>query len=108
MVVALIVGVGVEVGRRVGRAFSVCVMAAETVLATMVSNRPGLTNGAGAGVEALGSPGITQAAIAPKRVSTKKNKRLRFMVLSLVHEIKKPPGYYSREASLNLQNYAGT
>jgi hypothetical protein len=55
-------------------------MAAETVSATIVSNRPGSTTGAEAGADPDGSPGTTQAAMAAKKISATKNIRLLFML----------------------------
>jgi len=82
--------VGVETGTSVGvgRACSVCVMAAETVSATIVSNRPGSMICGGAGAEAVGSPGTAQAMMAAKKVSAMKNVRLLFMVFFLCYFMK--------------------
>jgi len=80
MDVALAVGAVVAVGSNVGRACSVCKMAAETVPATMVSTRLESAVGANTGAEAVGSPGSTQAVIVAKKIIAMKNVRLLFMV----------------------------
>jgi hypothetical protein len=100
----VIVEVGVEVelergmGAGLGTDCSVSEMAAETVEATISSICPVSIVGAEMGAVAVGSPGITQAAIIAKNSRAMKMIRLLFMVFSLIDEIKKPPGYYSREA----------
>jgi hypothetical protein len=80
--VAVAVAVAVDVGVDVGCASAVCVMAAETVPATIVSIGPVSTVGAKTGAEAVGSPGTTQAIVA-KNIIAMKNIRFVFMVFVL-------------------------
>jgi hypothetical protein len=77
--VAVVVGVTVTVGF----ACAVCVMAAETVSATIVSMGPVSTVGAKMGAEAVGNPGTTQAVIVAKNIRAMKNFRLLFMIFLL-------------------------
>jgi hypothetical protein len=98
------VAVAADVGVAVGCANAVCVMAAETVPATIVSMGPVSTVGAKTGAEAVGSPGTTQAVMTAKNIRATKIVRLLFMVFSSIYEIKKPHGYYSREASWSSQD----
>ncbi len=96
------VEVGWEVGMRVGVGCdcSVSAMAATTVSATMVSRRPGSVVGAKrGGAVGVESPGMTQAVTVTRRISAKKDVFLWVMDSFLFAKIKKPPGYYSREAS---------
>jgi hypothetical protein len=50
---------------------------------------PVSTVGAKTGVEAVGSPGTTQAVIVAKNIRAMKNVRLLFIFSSLIYEIKK-------------------
>jgi hypothetical protein len=68
-------GIGVEIGC----ACPVCATTAETVPATIIAIRPVSTVSVGRGVDAVGSPGTTQAVIAAKNIRAIKNVRLLFM-----------------------------
>jgi hypothetical protein len=100
----VIVDSGVEVEMETGIGVgldtdcSVWTIATETVSATIASIWAGSTVAAGMGVEAVWSPGTTQATMVAKNIRAMKIIHLLFMVFSLIVEIKKPPGYYSREA----------
>jgi len=91
---------GVKVGDGVGGIDClVCSMAAETVSATMTSKRWSAV-GVGAGADAAGSPGAAHANRVAKKIRAMKKIRLLFIIFSFSVEMKKPLGYYSREALL--------
>jgi hypothetical protein len=104
MEVNVAVTITMEAGAGLGMDCWVWAMAAETVPATIVSMTPASNVSVGRGAEAVGSPGTTQARMIAKKIGAMKKFRLLFIVFLLEEwNKKKPPGYYSREASLILR-----
>ena len=79
----------------------VCAMAAETVPATIVSMASVSAVSVGRGAEEVGSPGTTQARMIARKIGAMKKDPSDYSSSSSLRSgIKKPPGYYSREASM--------